>query len=92
MSDATFASVEEIGKLLAVIDTGNITRGGGGADIAPVMAAGVPGLGLRTVGTHYFDWPHTEADTFDKLNPQDFKQNVAALAVMSLVLADSRSA
>lgn len=78
----------EIGKLLAVIDAGNITRGGGGADIAPVMAAGVPGLGLRTVGTYYFDWHHTDADTFDKINPPDFKQNVAALAVMSFVLAD----
>jgi uncharacterized protein (DUF1684 family) len=42
----------------------------------------------RTVGTHYFDWHHTEADTLDKVDPQDFRRNVAALAVMSFVLAD----
>ena len=88
LSDAAFARVVEIGKLLAAFDAGNITHGGGGEDIAPVMAAGVPGLGLRTVRTHYFDRHHTEADTFDKINPQEFKQCVAALAVMSFVLAD----
>src|ERR1039458_9242709 len=34
---------------------------------------GVPGLSERTVGTHYFDWHHTEADTLDKVNPEDFR-------------------
>jgi len=48
----------------------------------------VPGFSERTVGTHYFDWHHTEADTLDKVNPEDFRRNVAALAVMSYVLAD----
>ena len=52
------------------------------------MRDGVPGLGERTVGTHYFDWHHTEADTLDKVNPEDFRKNVAALAVMSYALAD----
>jgi len=88
LSDTALARVSDIGKLLASIDAGNITKGGGGADIGAIMAEGVPGLGLRTVGTHYFDWHHTEADTFDKINPQEFKQCVAALAVMSFVLAD----
>jgi hypothetical protein len=88
LSSAAFARMEEIGKLLESIDAGKIIKGGGGTDIGPIMAAGVPGLGLHTVGTHYFDWHHTEADTFDKINPQDFKQCVAAMAVMSFVLAD----
>ena len=48
-----------IGALVDVIDAGTIFRGGGGADIGPLMRAGVPGLGLRTVGEHYFDWHHT---------------------------------
>ncbi len=60
-----------------------ITRGGGGTDIGPIMARGVPGLGLQTTGEHYNDWHHTEADTFDKVNPQHFRQNIAALAVMA---------
>ena len=65
-----------------------IQRGGGGSDIEPLMEAGVPGLGQLSSGAHYFDWHHTEADTFDKVNPQDFRESVAAMAVMSYVLAD----
>jgi hypothetical protein len=78
----------QIGKLLDRIGAGEITTGGGGSDIAPLMRDGVAGLGERTVGTHYFDWHHTEADTLDKVNPEDFRKNVAALAVMGYVLAD----
>ncbi len=85
---AAFARVVEIGKLLESIDGGAITSGGGGADISSLVAAGVPGLGVRTVGTHYFDWHHTNADTFDKIVPREFQLNVASLAVMSYVLAD----
>jgi Zn-dependent M28 family amino/carboxypeptidase len=88
VSDASFARVVEIGKLLDVIGSGNITHGGGGSDIAPLIGAGVPGFGLRTVEAHYFDWHHSNADTFDKVDPSDFRQCVATLAVMSYVLAD----
>ncbi|HEX4808421.1 MAG TPA: M20/M25/M40 family metallo-hydrolase [Bryobacteraceae bacterium] len=88
VSDAQFSRVVEIGQLLNIIGSGNITHGGGGSDIAPLIGAGVPGFGLRTVGTHYFDWHHSNADTFDKVDPSDFRQNVATLAVMSYVLAD----
>jgi hypothetical protein len=31
---------------------------------------------------------HTEADTLDKVDPDDFRKNVASLAVMSYVVAD----
>jgi len=85
---AALARVQEIGKLLEPIDAGKITPGGGGSDIAPLMMSGVPGLGVVTVGTHYFDWHHTDADSFDKLVLKEFQANVASLAVMSYVLAD----
>ena len=52
------------------------------------MKAGVPGLAHRTVGEHYFDWHHTQADMLDKIDPVEFRKNVAALAVMVYVLAD----
>ena len=82
------ATMQQIGKLLDRIGAGEITGGGGGSDIGPLMRDGVPGIGERTVGTHYFDWHHTEADTLDKVDPEDFRKNVAALAVMGYVLAD----
>ena len=87
-TQAAFERVVDIGKLLESIDGGRINPGGGGADIAPLMLSGVPGLGVRTVGTRYFDWHHTDADSFDKIVPKEFQENVASLAVMSYVLAD----
>jgi Iap family predicted aminopeptidase len=65
-----------------------IVPGEGEADIEPLMAEGVPGFGLRTVGTHYFDYHHTQADTFDKIAPDDFRRCAAIMAVMAYVLAD----
>ena len=70
VSPAAFQRAVEIGKLLAGIDGGAISPGGGGSDIAPLMSDGVPGFGVHTVGTHYFDWHHTDADSFDKIVPQ----------------------
>ncbi len=80
--------VREAGALLDRIDAGSIQPGGGGADIAPIMSDGVPGLALRTVGTHYFDWHHSRADTTDKVKLEDLRANIAAMAVMAYVLAD----
>ena len=88
VSPAAFQRAVDIGKLLESISAGKVSPGGGGADIAPLMAAGVPGFGVRTVGEHYFDWHHTNADTFDKVAPRDFQENVASLAVLAYVLAD----
>jgi Zn-dependent M28 family amino/carboxypeptidase len=82
------ALLRQIGKLLERVGAGDITGGGGGSDIAPLIKDGVPGLSERTVGTHYFDWHHTEADTLDKVSLEDFRKNLASLAVMSFVLAD----
>ncbi|HLY18259.1 MAG TPA: M20/M25/M40 family metallo-hydrolase [Bryobacteraceae bacterium] len=85
---AALARAKEIGRLLEPIGVDTIREGGGGADIGPLMRDGVPGLGLFTVGQHYFDWHHSRTDTVDKVNPHEFQQCVAALAVMSYVLAD----
>jgi Zn-dependent M28 family amino/carboxypeptidase len=82
------ARAKEIGRLLAPVGADTVSDGGGGADIAPLMHDGVPGLGLLTVEQHYFDWHHTRTDTADKINPQEFRQCIAAMAVMSYVLAD----
>ena len=80
--------LRDIASLLTPVGADTIRQGGGGSDIAPLLADGVPGLGEATTGAHYFDWHHTEADTLDKVNPEDFRKNVASLAVMTYVLAD----
>ncbi len=83
-----FRRASAIAALLTRIDAGRLQRGDGEADIQPLMAEGVPGFGLRTVATYYFDYHHSQADTFDKIVPDEFKRCAAAMAVMSYVLAD----
>jgi len=40
------------------------------------------------VGVRYFDWHHTDADTVDKIKPEELRLNIAAMAVMTYILAD----
>jgi carboxypeptidase Q len=87
-SDAAFAIVQQVGTLLEPIGAGRIRRGGGGADIGPIMREGVPGMELDVDGTRYFWYHHTEGDTVDKLDPREMGLCVAAMAVMAYVVAD----
>ncbi len=82
------AMVSGLATLLESIGATRITAGGAGADVGPLTAAGVPGLGLDVDGTRYFWYHHSEADTMDKLDPREVARCVAALAVMAYVVAD----
>jgi carboxypeptidase Q len=86
--DDAFEMVTEIGTLLERIGSGGISRGGGGADIGPLMRTGVPGMGLNVDGTKYFYYHHTDSDTIDKLDPDEVGLVVATMAVMAYVVAD----
>ena len=87
-TDKAFNILQDIGSLLKRIDSGVITKGGGGADIGPIMREGVPGMGLKVDGSKYFWYHHTEADTFDKVDKDEFNRCVATMAVMAYVVAD----
>ena len=60
-----------------------------GADIAPLQQAGVAGFAPMVDARHYFDYHHTAADTFDKIDPENLKSQVATMAVLSFFLADA---
>jgi carboxypeptidase Q len=87
-SDEALTILQDIGTLLYPIDSGKITKGGGGADIGPIMREGVPGMGLTVEGTKYFWYHHTNADTWDKLDLGEFNQCVSTMAIMAYVVAD----
>jgi Zn-dependent M28 family amino/carboxypeptidase len=59
-----------------------------GADLIP-MAGKVAQISIDQDLTTYFDWHHTAADTFDKLDPMDMALNVADVAVVAYGLADA---
>ncbi len=58
-----------------------------GSDIGPMLADGLPGVGLSQDGTEYFDVHHTPDDTLDKVDLRDLRQNVAAWTTMLAVLS-----
>ena len=87
-SEEALPALRQIGTLLESIGAGEIRAGGGGADIGPLMRLGVPGMGLNVDGSRYFHYHHTNADTIDKLDPDEYNRCIAAMAVMSFVVAD----
>jgi len=58
-----------------------------GADISSMSQAGVPALGIMQDGRTYFNYHHTAADTLDKIDPAELRENAAAMAVMGYALA-----
>lgn len=88
-NDAARAQVTAIASLLAPISATNVGPSGGGADIAPsVAAAGIPALSPEVDPTDYFVIHHTQADTVDRIDPNAMGRHIAALAVMAYVVAD----
>lgn len=87
-SDEAFEMVSKVSELLEPIGADKMVRGGGGADIGPIMREGVPGMGLLVDGSRYFWYHHTAADTIDKLDEEEYKKCIATMAVMAFVVAD----
>lgn len=81
---------KRIAAALAPLGVGASTQeAGGGADIAPLVKAGVPVIDLQQDGTRYFDLHHTPDDTLDKVDPAQLRQNVAAWAVTLNLVANA---
>jgi carboxypeptidase Q len=74
---------------LTALEAATVRGEGGGSDIEPLEAAGVPVLGLWQDTSRYFDWHHSAADTFDKVVPSELTASAAAMAVMAWQLAES---
>ena len=88
LGEARRAEAKALADALAPLGivTGSFTEAEG-SDIGPMLADGVPGVGLNQDGTHYFDLHHTPDDTLDKVDPEALRQNVAAWTTMLAVLS-----
>ena len=60
-----------------------------GTDVDPLNAEGVPGFSPAQDSRFYFNYHHTAADTFDKVEPSELNENAAVMAVLAYALADS---
>lgn len=88
-SNQAYQQLNEIAQQLTDIDAAELRKGGGGADIGPLMNKGVPGMGLNVESEKYFWYHHSAADTFDKLNHEDFNECVATIAAYAFGVADA---
>lgn len=89
MSPEALASLRPVADVLRPIGATifHPADGSPGSDIEPIVKAGVPGIGIIQDGRHYFDYHHSAADTLDKVDPQELKENAAAMAVLGYALA-----
>ncbi|MEO1472813.1 MAG: M20/M25/M40 family metallo-hydrolase [Pseudomonadota bacterium] len=79
--DAALPYARAMQSLLAKLGvTPGNNQARGGPDIGVLAQAGVPVVTPGQNGSDYFDYHHTPDDTFDKINPEDFRQNVAVYA------------
>jgi hypothetical protein len=60
-----------------------------GEDIAGLTEKGVPSFAPVQDSRFYFNYHHTAADTFDKVDPKHLNENAAVMAVLAYALADS---
>jgi carboxypeptidase Q len=89
---AGLVQAHELAKLLTPLDAARVRPGFAGADLIPLVQAGVPSFGLWVDESTYFDIHHTHADTLDKVDPEHLRQNVAVMAVMAHAIADAPEA
>jgi carboxypeptidase Q len=89
-SDSTaLAQVRELARPLAPLGVTGFTLGGCGVDVGFIVRQGVVGLGHHVDGAHYFDYHHSPADTFDKIDARDLARNVAAVAGLAWAVAEA---
>jgi len=62
--------------------------GGVGADIGPLTQAGVPSFAPWFNQQTYFNYHHTAADTFDKIDPKQLGELGALMAVLTYGMAN----
>jgi Zn-dependent M28 family amino/carboxypeptidase len=58
------------------------------SDISTLTAKGVPSFGPWFDTRTYFNYHHTEADTFDKVNAKELAENCSVMAVLAYGLAN----
>jgi hypothetical protein len=79
-SNEVFSKIMEWADILNAYDLRKIVRGGGGADIGPLKEQGTVLIGFLPDSQRYFDYHHSEADTFDKVNRRELELGAAAMA------------
>jgi carboxypeptidase Q len=81
-----------VSQVLDGIGAPRVESGGSGEDLSGLVEKGVPGFAPIQDSRFYFNYHHTAADTFDKVDPKHLNENAAIMAVLAYALADSSTA
>jgi carboxypeptidase Q len=80
--------LKPVAQVLDAIGASSLTAGeSAGEDVG--LLKGVPGFTPSQDSRSYFNYHHTAADTFDKINPQLLGENAAVMTVVAYALADA---
>jgi Zn-dependent M28 family amino/carboxypeptidase len=85
---AAYVRIKTWEPLFAFMNADRIVRGGGGADISPLMRQGVPGIGLNVETQRYFDHHHSDNDTIDAVNERELALGAGAMAILAYLIAE----
>ncbi len=87
--DSAMPFLQPLAKILNSQGSGLIDRQpSASSDISTLTAKGVPSFGPWFDTRTYFNYHHTPADTFDKVNPRELAENCAVMAVLAYGIAD----
>jgi Zn-dependent M28 family amino/carboxypeptidase len=91
-TDSTQQTLDAMQPLASILRSMGVivtrTTDEAGADISPLSAEGVPGFAPLMDSGKYFDYHHTAADTLDKVDPKELRENGALAGVLAYALAN----
>ncbi len=83
---AAEAKIRSWKPLLEEYGLTDFSQPGGGADIGPLAPQGVTLIGYLPDSQRYFNYHHTPADTFDKVDKRELELGAAAMTAMVYLL------
>jgi len=88
-SDAdTVARLGRWAGLFADMGADRFVVGGGGADIGPLKKQGALNIGLGVEMHRYFDYHHSQSDTFDKVNGRELELGAVSMALLAYLISE----
>ena len=81
-NDANYQQVLNWSHIFKPYNLHIFARGGGGADIGPLKEENNVIMGLRPDSQRYFDYHHTQIDTFDKVNKRELELGAASMTAI----------
>jgi hypothetical protein len=85
---AVLSAVSKWGPIFEPLQLDRFRAGGGGTDVAPLTAKGVPGFEIIVDTQRYFDYHHSDNDVLGEVHPRELELGAIAMALFSYTMAE----